>query len=254
MKKIRDKEYKFPFRIWFEDGEIDSLMEGHLAEFNRKVVGLTIPPIPVDLFVEKYLGADFDNYAQLKTKTDNILGATYFKDNGIVIKIDKSVTELADSNESVGRYNFTVCHEAFHGIYHRELFAQDKNQLEIPGLERKRGIECLARDLDIFNEKTTIKTPWWEVHANMGAAALLMPKTIFLEYFIRERNAYGITDNYKLASQRNTLFSVVCYLSRTFAASIEAVKIRLGQLNCLADTKQGDLFSGIQSIGEILRG
>ena len=254
MKKIKDKECRFPFRHWFEDGEIDSLMENHLAEFSKKITTIKIPPVPVDLFVEKYLGVEFDNYAQLITETDNILGATYFGDSGIAIKIDKSLTEKADSKENIGRYNFTVSHEAFHALYHKELFAQDKNQLEFSGLERKKKIECLGRDMGVFSEKTKAKTPWWEVHANMGAAALLMPKTMFLEHFVTERNAYGVTDNYKLATMQHVLYPVICYLSNTFNASMEAVRIRLNQLGCLADIKQGELFTGAQSIGEILRG
>lgn len=254
MKKIPDKERKFPYRIWFETGEIDSLMENHLAEFSTKVKQIKEPPIPVELFVEKYICAEFDNYAVLKTDTDNILGATYFKDSGIAIKIDKSLTESVDSNESTGRYNFTVSHEAFHAIYHKELFAKDKNQLEFSGFTKRQKIECLGRDLGIFSEKTNTKTPWWEVQANMGAAALLMPKTMFLEHFIKERNAYGIADNYKLASQKDTLYSVVSYLSNTFSASMEAVRIRLSQLGCITDTRQGEFFSDVQRIGEILRG
>ena len=254
MKKITDKERKFPYRLWFDDGEIDSLMENHLADFSKKIREIKEPPVPVDLFVEKYVCAEFDNYAILKTDTASILGATYFKDSGISIKIDKSLTESADSEENTGRYNFTVSHEAFHAIYHKELFAEDKTQLEFPGLVKRQKIECLGRDLGVFSERTNIKTPWWEVQANMGAAALLMPKTMFLEHFIKERNAYGITDNYKLSSQKDTLNSVVCYLSNIFAASMVAVRIRLIQLDCLADPKQGEFFSSVQSIGEMQRG
>lgn len=243
MKRIPDKERKFPYRIWFETGEIDDLMENHLLSFEKKVKQIKTPPVPVDLFVEKYLDVDFDNYAKLKTPKENILGATYFLNDGrIAIKIDKSVTEQADSEENNGRYNFTVCHEAFHAMCHKELFLQDKSQIEFSGLEKKKQIECLGRDFGIFSEKKNLTTPWWEVQANMGAAALLMPKTMFLEYFISERNAYGALDNYKLVSQRNTLYSVVSYLANTFGASMEAVKIRLNQLNCLPDIRQGEFF------------
>lgn len=249
MKKIPDKERKFPYRIWFENGEIDSLMENHLLGFSKKVRQIKEPPVPIDLFVEKYLGVDFDNYAEIKTAKENILGATCFLDNGrIAIKIDKSVTELADSDENTGRYNFTVCHEAFHAIYHKELFVQDKNQIEFSGLEKKRRIECLGRDFGVFSERKNSTTPWWEIQANMGAAALLMPKTMFLEYFVNERNAHGVMDNYKLVSQKDTLYSVICYLSNTFGASMEAVRIRLNQLSCLPDLRQGEFFGVGQKI------
>jgi hypothetical protein len=105
MKKIQDKTGRFPFRLWFEDGELDLLMEYHLAQFGEKVTLIKNPPVPVELFLEKYLQVELNCYADLsESEGPSILGATYFyKDGNSEIKIDKHLTEFADTGENIGR-------------------------------------------------------------------------------------------------------------------------------------------------------
>lgn len=249
MKIINDKTGRFPYRLWFEAGEIDSLMEEHLAKFNTTIFKIEKPPIPVDNFVENYLRIEFKNYEELSTDDKNILGETCFRKNGQpLIRIDKSLTGFADSQEGTGRYHFTVAHEIFHALYHRSLFTGDANQMTFSDLETENRIQCLNREIDSY----TKDVHWSEYQANQGAAALLMPKQMFLEYFKQRCISYGMRNRRSLSEEKNKyiLSCIVTDISKWFGTSNQAVGIRLKHLKCLADPKQAEMFEDIDMIAE----
>lgn len=260
MKRIEDKSRRFPYRLWFKDEEIDHLMEYHWKKFSEKIKQIDGPPMPIELFVEKYLKVELD-YADLpKVDGLDVLGATYFYEHKPPeINIDKRLAEAADSGKDIGRYNFTLSHESFHALFHKELFYVDANQLRLLSSNQLSRIECLKRDIDGYLARggvSATNTPWWEFQANVGGGALLMPKTMFLEHFNMERNAYGIKDNLKLVRDKHILKLVIGYLAQTFNASKLAVKVRLTQLECLPDKYQISVFQTgeMLNIREILRG
>lgn len=87
MKIIKDKTGRFRQRLWFEEGEIESLSARHLKDYLHKNKNeITDNQYPsVDKFLEIYLPSVvnkeivFDPYADLmKAEGSDVLGATYY--------------------------------------------------------------------------------------------------------------------------------------------------------------------------------
>lgn len=258
MKFIKDKTNTYSRRLWFEDGEIEEIAEKHRRDSIQVLGKLDDPALPVDKFVEIYLpktsGGDIllDPYADLeKAEGHGVLGATYFCDDHLNVKIDRTVTEEAERTDQWGRYNATVMHEAGHCVLHPVLFQRDLNQQVLFHSRGHRKISCLQRTIEGF-----YTGEWWEYQANQMMVNLLMPKDLFLAHFERERNAYGIKDNRELVKNDHLLNAVVGYLSRIFQVSKQAVKIRLHELKQIPNAYQKELFedSGFVSIGRVLTG
>ena len=228
MKIIKDKTGRFRQRLWFEDGEIESLSAKHLEEFvhkNRNEITDNQDP-SVDRFIEIYLpGAVskqivFDPYADLvKTEGPDVLGATYYHKDHLEVKIERTLTEEADRLDQWGRYNATVMHEAGHCIIHSILFESDSRQQVLFNNTRIKKIACLQRTIEGF-----YTGEWWEFQANRFMASFLMPKEPFLSAFYMERNAYGIRDNKELVKDEHLFKAVVGYLSRVFQVSNKQLK------------------------------
>ena len=240
MKLIKDKTGCYPRRLWFEEGEIEGIAEKHRQDLGRSIGETDSLALPVDRFIEIYLpkalGSEIvlDPYADLRsTEGPNVLGATYFHDDHLEVKIDQRVTKEAERTGQWGRYNATGAHEGGHCILHLVIFQDDPNQESLFKSERTRKISCLQRTIE--GEYTG---EWWEYQANQIMANLLMPRELFLQHLVRERNAYGIRDNVGLVRNRHLLDAVVGHLARTFEASRQAVRIRLKELNQIPNWQQ----------------
>lgn len=259
MKQISDKTGTFPFRPWYEDGEIEELMESHLSQYS-KIFGETCAPhTPIEKFAEFYLPealgieVDFDNYADVeKVEGPGVMGVTYFYPDHLDIKIDRKLTEKAEDEKYEGRYNITVAHEATHGLIHSQLFVRNKNQFTLFREPKLQKIKCLYRDID---SPTNYDGRWWEFQANQGMSALKMPRKSFLKHFEVERNAYGKYDNYSLLEDAHLFKAIVGYLARTFKVSKKAAEVRLSQLGQVPNLSQGHLYvrKGFERVNSILR-
>lgn len=232
MKIIKDKTGRFHQRLWFEDGEIESLSARHLEEYLRRNKKTNSEDQNVDKFVEIYLPTTvnkkivFDPYADLlKSEGSDVLGATYYHKEHLEVKIERTLTEEADRLDQWGRYNVTVMHEAGHCIIHSVLFESDPRQQVLFNSTGPRKIACLQRNIEAYRTGE-----WWEFQANQFMANFLMPKEPFLDTFYMERNAYGIKDNRELVKDDHIFKAVVGYLSRAYQVSKQAVKIRLYEL------------------------
>ena len=258
MKIIKDNTGRYPRRLWFEDGEIEEKTEIYRLGYGNLVGKLETPALPVDKFLEIYLPqilgteVSLDPYANLQGREgERVLGATYFSDDHLEVKIDRSVTEEAEKTDQWGRYNATGAHEAGHCILHPTLFKSNPNQQVLFRPAETKKIACLQRTIEGF-----YTGEWWEWQANQFMANLLMPKQPFLAHFEMERNAYGIRDNRELVKNDHLFNAVVGYLTRIFQVSKQAVKIRLHELKQIPNLQQEELLqgSGLVSIGEVLAG
>jgi len=258
VKIIKDKTETYPCRLWFEDGEIEEKTEIYRLGYSNLVEKLETPALPVDKFIEIYLPkilgteVSFDPGADLqRSEGERVLGATYFYDDHLEVKIDRRVTEEAEKTDEWGRYNATGAHEGGHCTLHSILFHRDPNQQEFIHRIVTKKISCLQRTIENY-----YTGEWWEYQANQFMANLLMPKELFLAYFERERNAYGIRDNRQLAKNQHLVNAVVGYLARIFQVSKQAVKIRLQELKQIPNPQQEELWqgSGFVGIGDRLMG
>ena len=219
-------------RLWFDDGEIDTIMEAELcrAGLMPEIDGL---PVDIEAFVEDHLEATLDQYAELPGA---ILGLTEFAPGAVpAIQLNRDLTGSAMDAEwcppgIAGRWRATLAHEGAHVVLHRSLFDIDQGQtslFEVAEPTDDRLLRCLKRDV-VYRGGSS---DWREVQANRGMAALLMPKPLFLDA-ARSR----LHD-----SRPSSIEAATRDLARVFAVSREATAIRLSTLGFRANDGS-DLF------------
>lgn len=208
-------------RIWFEDDEIELIMEDELRRAHL-LPTREASVVDVEGFIEGHLKATLDQYADLDPK---VLGLTEFRPRkSPSVRINKDLTGSAMDSEWCppgiqGRWRATLAHEAAHVVLHRMLFELDTNQIamfEAPDSRDVLLFRCLKRDVAYRDGASD----WREVQANRGMAALLMPKTLFTRiarHEVTDRSPAGIE-----AAARQ--------LATRFAVSREAAAIRLRTL------------------------
>jgi hypothetical protein len=244
LKIIKDNTNTFPHRIWFEDGEIEALADKHRRGFFHLMGDTGSLTLQVDKFIEIYLpGAlhteiTFDPFADFHDAGEpDTLGSTDFHADHLEVKIERLITQGAERSSWWGRYNTTVIHEAAHCILHPILFQHDPNQQSLFPPASSKKISCLQRTIDGY-----YTGEWWEYQANQFMANLLMPRELFLERFIKQRNAWHIHDNECLAGDHYELEDLARVVARVFGVSKQAAKLRLFELKQISNLQQEKLF------------
>ena len=136
-----------------------------LAEYGREQCEVTAPPVPIDEIIEIHLKLTFE----LKDMTAllghrDIHGALWI--NRKLVGVDQSLDPSVYPT-MLGRYRFTLAHEAAHSRLHRQYYLQNPNQkLLLSESETKPAYICRS------SEGT--KPVEWQ--ANYFAACLLMPR------------------------------------------------------------------------------
>jgi hypothetical protein len=233
-------------RLWYEAAEIEGIMESELAKANL-LPTLDAPVVDIEKFIEGHLETQLDQYSELEP---TVLGVTEFRPGERpLVQINKDLTDSAlDDPDSpdflLGRWRATLAHEGSHIILHRCLFQlnpQQRSLFDAPeGPEQQpvnRPQRCLKRDVTFGGSCGD----WREVQANMGMAALLMPKPVFLDAFRRELNQAGWS---QLRIERNSIEAqaLVAKLATVFQVSRQATAIRFETLALLATPGQADLL------------
>jgi hypothetical protein len=223
-------------RLWFEPDEIEDIMatELHRAGLTPRV---DAPVVDVEAFLERHLRVSIDQYAELDP---SVLGVTEFRrGTSPRVAINRDLTgEALDQEESpdwlLGRWRATVAHEGSHVVLHRTLYETDPNQGELFGDEN--GVEdriqelqrCLKRDVGFGRASAD----WREVQANMGMAALLMPRGVFCDIAQRERELEGLPDR-QLEKGSATAVRLAARLASLFQVSQQAATIRMETLGVI---------------------
>lgn len=215
-------------RIWYDDDEIDRIVEDELARagLSPKV---SAPVTDLERFIESHLKADLDQYADLPA---GVLGLTKFvPGRRPAISISAELTESADDGQPtpglIGRWRATLAHEAAHVLLHRCLFDPDINQLKLfnelaGGQVQNVGLmRCLKRDVGPASRSTD----WREIQANRGMAALLMPKAIFRRVVFERISPRSMTN---LVAGSLSADAFASDMAKVFAVSKQAAAIRLG--------------------------
>ena len=167
MRTIPDKHGR-P-RLWYEDGEIE-----RIATDAVRNAGLWPDPdikaIDIETLVEVHLGATVDYGVQLHRK---VLGYTIFEQPTHVV-VSRTLTELALAPSASlglrGRWRATLAHEAAHILLHAQLYARGESS----------RAQTAVRDLAEETDARIDVRDWKELQANIGMAALLMPRQLFL--------------------------------------------------------------------------
>lgn len=225
-------------RIWLEDDEIEAIIE---AELHNSGFYPTMdePVVDIEGFIEEYLGASLDQYADLES---DVLGLTEFlKGKAPAIKINRSLTQKAIDAPRVaggilGRWRATVAHEGVHIIFHRSLFETPIDQVSLfeeSAEDKAPGrVQCLKRDVSF-----KIVADWREYQANRGMAAMLMPRELFTRTAYEHCDLLGL-DPLRLEFEEDNSINLAYGLSRFFCVSHQAAHIRLKTLGIVCPSGQ----------------
>jgi hypothetical protein len=243
MKRFRDSKTGAE-RLWIEPEEIEGRTEAELVKAGL-MPRVDAPAVDVEAFVEQHLGAQFDQYASLPA---DVLGQTDFRVGApplVMVNADLTGAALDDDDSPLGlkgRWRATVAHEACHVLFHRclfnlnpaqgSLFAEDGDTQDQPAQRLQR---CLKRDV-VYGR---MGSDWREVQANMGMAALLMPRPVLIAVCQKEL----------LRLEKDRVFAdtveadgLAGHVARAFQVSRQAAMIRLKTLEVLTSRGQEQLL------------
>ena len=233
MKRLRDKTGKFPVRLWFDEGEIDQLLEDELAKAGLMPTA-TAPAVDVEAFVEQHLGL---NVAPLPDNvSESVLGAIEFESGrpiGIFVRRDL-LDEASQDRLAERRLRSTLAHEGGgHAVLHPPLF-EVSSQIEMLSCNAPRR-RHLCRGIDpIPGSASGYSGEWWEYQANQAIGALLMPRTLFMQVLDSQISSWGR----ERLHRPEIRVKVERMLSKAFNVSKEAVHYRIDNLGIVPEEGQ----------------
>jgi len=222
---------------FMKDQEFEDESALLLAEYGNKHGQVIAPPIPVDEMVELYLGLTLEFHDMQKLfGVDDVHGALWVNEKRV--GIDQRL-DPARNPAMLGRYHFTLAHEAGHWRLHRQLFQRRANQHSLfpGGVDRPEYI-CRSSDTEPI-----------EYQANRFASCLLMPREmmkrswhewrsdmdpIYLPDLRAEKGDDGTDDS--------IMENAVRPLAVRFQVSSEAMRIRSEGMGLLLRKKESSLF------------
>ncbi len=201
--------------------DIDEAMEERYLKFYNGAANIDRPSFDVERFIDEELLKDRIDYdPEALDLPREVLGITQFNPDGSrLIRISVNLYRERESPAARGRFRFTCAHEAFHAIFHGPMFQKGGKSM------------CLERHIreDIV-DPSQAPGDFTEWQANRGAAALLMPHSVFAESVKRLR-----------AASRGVSSDLLAHaLSSRFDVSLQSARIRLQTLGLM--TAPGDDF------------
>ena len=208
MKRIPDARGE---RVWYEADEIERITAGALRSAGLMPRSVA-PAVDIERFVEMHLGAVVDYAGDLP---DAVLGYTEFGESPRIV-VSRRLTDLATAPQASlglrGRWRATLAHEAAHLLLHSHLRGAGNATPKLT-----------AQAISLSSGVT--KSDWREVQANMGMAALLMPRDLFLteaRAILEREPVFLPLDVEGLPAKRLTAI-----LGEQFQTSLEATRLRL---------------------------
>lgn len=227
MRSAPDPTGRFPKRPYYEDGELDRLCEQVISDFLLDRYGKVLLPVPTEdltVLIERD-AEDLDLYADLSGEEGGAQGVTdFFPGRKPRVRIAK---ELSEQEHKENRLRTTLTHEYGHVKCHAPLYDAEASPSLFPDLHEKKPVPKCHR----ATTHGTNTTDWMEWQAGYMSGALLMPITqsgrIVCDAQIKFR-IYGACRTQ--SAQGRALIGLV---SRSFAVSRDAAKVRLEQLGYL---------------------
>ncbi len=178
MRWVDDDSNIHGRRFLCSGADIDEVMEMKYLEFFQGKCNIDQPALDIERFIEEGLMKDDIGYDPETTDLGpNVLGATKFNPDGSrLIQISANLYRRRNSSIIKGRFRFTCAHEVFHAMFHGQLFSKGGHLICPEHYVREDMVEPEQKSNDF--------TEW---QANRGAAALLMPRSIFQENVKRIR-------------------------------------------------------------------
>lgn len=226
-------------RIWYDADEIEQIAAEQLRKADLHPT-LVKPVFDIELLVEGHLGCELDLYADLPS---DVLGMTAFASKQKPrVRINAALTSARDDSDAgigtVGRWRATIAHEASHVYLHRYLyepeFAQTAGANHLTS-DHGESVQCLHRDITPEHADVTStrrRLDWREVQANIGMAALLMPRRLFNRAALRQMTDSGLGTSVAAGSPEYQ--ELTNALAAMFNVSRQAAQIRLKSTSLVA--------------------
>ena len=214
MKEFPDRGGRLPYRLWYDEAEIEEIAARALAGAGHPVLEGR-PATDVDALLELHLGV----VPEFTWLPRGVLGATEFTAKGdIRLQVSAELSLRADREGAAEKLmRSTLAHEAAHILLHRVLFLKESSDI-FGGLASRSE---LCRSVGV--PRPGYQGEWWEWQANRGMAALLMPADPLRAWLAeRERTAPGE----RVVPRREAA-------AAAFGVSADAVRRRLAQLRAL---------------------
>jgi len=222
---------------FMKDQEFEDEAALLLAEYGNKHGQVIAPPIPVDEMVELYLGLSLEFLDMQKLfGVSDVHGALWVNEKRV--GIDQRL-DPASNPSMLGRYHFTLAHEAGHWRLHRQLFLRRANQHSLfpEGKERPEYI-CRSSDTEPI-----------EYQANRFASCLLMPRELLKRSWHEWRDGMEPIYLPDLRAENGTdgtdemvMENAVRPLAGKFQVSAEAMRIRAEGMGLLLRKREASLF------------
>ncbi len=224
-----------------------------LAEYGDRHGAVTAPPVPIDEIVELHLELQLEfSDMQHLFGVDDVHGALWVNERRV--GIDDRL-EPATHPAMLGRYRFTLAHEAGHWRLHRHLFQRQANQLQLlpEGVERPEYI-CRSSDKEpieyqanrfascLLMPREMVKRAWDEWHGNLDPIYLDDLRADEHQILTAEVVRRGGIKTSENAIDNILLEHAARPLATVFEVSPEAMRIRLEGMGLLARTKDKLLF------------
>lgn len=219
MREARDRSGRMPYRLWYDEAEIDTIMEDELRRAKNPRLARH-GAIDVDSFIESHLGV----VPQFVKLPKGVQGATdFFPDGTVEMRISDELSQRAADNEPGAEHMMrtTLAHESAHVLLHRILFLKQSEDLF--GGQASRTELC--RDIRPVGRGYTGE--WWEWQANRGMGALLLPKSEMVSY-VQNLRGQKVSD---------TTGDVIAVSDR-YRVSRQVVRLRFEQLSMATDARQ----------------
>lgn len=224
---------------YLTDGQIEREATALLDEWTAARGETVVPPIPVDDIIELHLELTYEiDDLREQFGHNDILGAIWFND--AIIRVDRSL-DPDQYPPMLGRYRFTLAHEAGHWRLHRAHFLKDLSQGQIFGSDGQPSYVCRAG-----------QTAPEEVQANRFAAAMLMPRELVRSAWRAWRGDdrhVCVLDldvpDVDASNERNQNVAMERFckpLAEQFEVSAEAMRLRLEAMDLLVRERPNLLF------------
>ncbi len=231
MKYIPDKTGKFPQRIFFDDGELDTECDKIITNFLLAKYNSVKFPISTDdliSLIEKEMKLDV--YAALQEGEE---GKTDFKKDRPEISISEKL--YADSKKQ-NRLRTTLAHEYGHAKFHFGLFSIKKAQKSLDLFDKESELTLTSYRKDNIE---TPKSDWIEWQANYISGAILIPINDLKPRLLKYLQQHDLSTGIYLNSPHARL--LIQRVSERYEVSIDAARVRLQQLGYISDTPKTEV-------------
>lgn len=230
--------------------EIEEIATKKLKEFSPLNLEFPMPLRTTD-FLENYLGLVV-KHKYICDFQSGILALTVMGNEALIPSYDEAfqpvvleetfgtvlITPQLSGRDNLPRKRYTEIHEASHFILHQPYFSQcEKNAAASHDKYLHPFIACRKVELQ-HNEVLNTDFDWLEYQADALAAAILMPKNVFVSYTRDVLKKNGVRRNYLCVDTResHTIVHRIIYdIANTFNVSYQAAKIRMLHLGVLKE-------------------